>query len=144
MAQHHIRRFVHRGPGGVDRAQICYNTTTMGAQSKQDFICRKANQNQADLAGEHILWSRHGIAELINEGWHRVHVEAGLQDCEIIENYPAIHRPLPDCLILGWFASGKPFHAVVAIDEGNDLLFVVTVYEPSLEEWEDDWKTRKP
>jgi len=34
-------------------------------------------------------------------------------------------------------------HAVVVIDEINDRLFVVTVHEPSPEEWEDDWRTRK-
>ena len=47
------------------------------------------------------------------------------------------------CLVLGWLATGEPFHAVIAVDEVNDRLFVVTVYKPSPEEWEDDWQTRK-
>lgn len=37
----------------------------------------------------------------------------------------------------------EPCHAVVAIDEENDRLLIVTVYRPSLEEWEDDWSRRK-
>jgi hypothetical protein len=62
----------------------------------------------------------------------------------LIEDYPAAHRALPDCLVLGWLRGNDPFHAVVAVDERNDSLFMVTVYKPSPEEWEDDWKTRKP
>ena len=121
-------------------AIIC---VAMNTEAKQDFIRWKARQNQADLEGAKIRWSRHGIAELVNEGWSRALVEKGLQGSEVIEDYPTEHRPLPDCLVLGWLATGEPFHAVIAIDEANDRLFVVTVYEPSPEEWEDDWRTRK-
>jgi hypothetical protein len=115
----------------------------MNRIEKQNFIRRKAHQNQADPEGASILWSRHGITELVNEGWDRALVEDGLQASEVIEDYPILHRPLPDCLVLGWLATGDPFHAVAAIDEVNDRLLVVTVYEPSSEEWKDDWRTRK-
>jgi len=115
----------------------------MSTEAKQDFIRWKAHQNRADPAGAKILWSRHGIAELVREGWNRALVEAGLQDSKVIEDYPTLHRQLPDCLVLGWLATGEPFHAVIAIDEVKDRLFVVTVYKPSPEEWEDDWRTRK-
>jgi hypothetical protein len=79
----------------------------------------------------------------VNEGWSREVVEEGLQDCEVIEDYLPAHRLLPDCLVLGWLTSGEPFHAVIAIDEVNDRLFVVTVYKPNAEEWENDWQCRK-
>src|SRR5205809_1020924 len=110
---------------------------------KQDFICEKARQNRSDPKGEKILWSRHAIAELAEESWSRREVEEALQSSEIVEDYPSQHRFLPDCLVLGWMSSRKPVHAVVAIDETHDRLFVVTVYQPSLEEWEDGWRTRK-
>jgi hypothetical protein len=115
----------------------------MNKEDKQPFIRWKACQNRSDPKGTKIRWFRHGITELVNEGWSRVLVEEALQNSEIIEDYPALHRPLPDCLILGWLATGEPLHAAVAIDEVNDRLFVVTVYKPSREEWEDDWRTRK-
>ena len=54
-----------------------------------------------------------------------------------------LHRPLPDCLVLGWLTSAEPLHAVVAIVLERDRIFMVTVYRPSEEEWEDDWRTRK-
>ena len=115
----------------------------MNTEDKQNFIHWKARQNQSDPEGAKILWSRHGITELVNEGWSRALVEEALQDSGVIEDYPTAHRPLPDCLVLGWLATGEPLHAVIAIDEANDRLFVVTVYKPSPEEWEDDWRTRK-
>jgi hypothetical protein len=49
---------------------------------------------------------------------------------------------LPGCLILG-FIDSDPLHAVIAIDRDFDRIFVITVYKPSLERWENDWKTRK-
>jgi len=61
----------------------------------------------------------------------------------ISSDYMTLHRALPDCLVLGWLGSSEPFHAVAAIDEPNDRVFVVTVYKPSKEEWEDDWRRRK-
>jgi len=115
----------------------------MDTGAKQDFISWKAHQNRADPEGAKILWSRHSIAELVREGWSRAMVEEGLSDSEVIEDYPTLHRPLPDCLVVGWLATGEPFHAVIALDEVNDRLFVVTVYKPSPEEWKDDWRTRK-
>jgi hypothetical protein len=115
----------------------------METEEKQSFIRRVARQNQVDVEGKKIRWSRHGITELVNEGWNRAWVEEALQDSEVIENYPMEHRPLPDCLVLGRLATGEPLHAVLALDVINDRLFVVTVYKPSLEDWKNDWRTRK-
>ena len=96
----------------------------MTPEDKQAFIRWKARQNQSDLEGEKILWSRHGVTELVNEGWKRGQVEEALQDSEIIEDYPSLHRPLPDCLVLGRLSTGEPLHTVIAIDEANDRLFI--------------------
>lgn len=109
-------------------------------EAKQDFTRRIARENRHDAEGSQILWSRHAIAELANEGWSRLAVEAG----EVVEDYPTMHRALPDCLVLGWMGPEQPFHAVVALDERHDRLLVVTVYAPSSEEWESDWRTRRP
>lgn len=115
----------------------------MDATAKQAFIRRKASENRSDPTGSGILWTRHAIAELANEGWVRRAVENGLVTSQVIEDYPVVHRPLPDCLALGQLASGEPFHAVLAVDINRDVLVVITVYRPSSEEWDNEWKTRK-
>ncbi|NVM56743.1 MAG: DUF4258 domain-containing protein [Desulfobacterales bacterium] len=115
----------------------------MDSETKQAFIRRVAKENQTDPEGVRILWSRHAVVELALEGWNRRQVEGALLDSEVIEDYPTLHRPLPDCLVLVWVTSTIPVHVVVAIDQDLDRILLVTVYQPSEEEWEDDWKTRK-
>ena len=115
----------------------------MDFNDKQRFIQEKARDNAFDLAAEKILWSRHGVAALIDDGLSRADVEIALQRSHIIEDYPPTHRPLPDCLVLAVLSPDKPIHAVIAIDEPHDRIFIVTVYIPTNDRWENDWQTRK-
>ena len=110
---------------------------------KQTFIRRKARENRDSTDGTQVYWSRHAITEMVQDQLTRSEVETALQDCDVIEDYPATHRPLPDCLVLGHLPSTRPIHAVIAIDQARDRIFVVTVYRPSAERWSDDWRTRK-
>lgn len=89
-----------------------------------------------------VLWSRHAVTKLQQEQLERGEVEIGLTHCVLVEDYPTIGRPLPDCLVL-LFVAGAPVHATIAIDEEAGRIIVVTVYVPSEERWEDDWKTRR-
>ena len=114
----------------------------MDAKAKQSFIRQKARENQRDPQGNKVLWSQHTIVELVFDLLTRSQVESTLETCEVIEDYLALHRPLPDCLALGWLAPGEPVHAVIAVDPDRDRIFMVTVYRPSAEEWKDDWQTR--
>ncbi len=59
-----------------------------------------------------------------------------------VEDYTMKGRPLPGCFVLGFIGS-VPVHSAIAIDRDFDRIFVITVYKPSLERWENDWKTRK-
>ncbi|HDN81040.1 MAG TPA: DUF4258 domain-containing protein [Chloroflexi bacterium] len=115
----------------------------MDKTQKQAFIRRIASLNLQEPRGSRILWSRHAITELLAEGLSRNQIERALVDCEIVEDYPPLHRPLPDCLVLGWMEQTCPVHIVVALDVVKQRLLIITVYKPSAEEWENDWKTRK-
>jgi hypothetical protein len=44
-------------------------------------------------------------------------------------------------LTLG-YVDGKPLHVVVALDESTGVCIVVTVYEPGIKQWGEDFKTR--
>lgn len=114
----------------------------MDPEFKQQFIRDTVHLNENDTEGNYILWSRHAIQELIADNLTRQQVESALRSCEIVEDYPTLHRPLPDCLILGWIMDEEPIHAVIAIDEQQSRILIVTVYRPN-KEWEHDWKTRK-
>jgi hypothetical protein len=64
-----------------------------------------------------------------------------LKTGEIIEEYPE-DNPYPSCLVFNG-SLDNPLHVVVAINKEQNRLFIITVYEPSLNEFEDDYKTRR-
>jgi len=60
---------------------------------------------------------------------------------EPIEDYPD-DQPFPSALFLGWIKT-RPIHVVAAFDAANERAFVITVYEPDLEHFEPDFRTRR-
>ena len=113
----------------------------MDFAEKEQFIRQKAQEHIPEI-NEKIYWSSHAVKKLRIEGLRKAEVENSLTGCVTIEDYPAGNRALPDCLVLGYIGS-EPVHLVVAIDKDLDRVLIVTVYRPSGERWEDDWKTRR-
>ena len=60
---------------------------------------------------------------------------------EVIEHY-GDDFPLPSCLLMGWWGD-RPLHVVAALDAVEGLAYIVTVYEPDAEHFEDDLRTRR-
>lgn len=58
---------------------------------------------------------------------------------EIIEDHPSAY-PLPACLILGETLDGRPLHVCLS---KPPPVKIVTVYVPTPDKWESDWKTRR-
>ena len=110
---------------------------------KQAFIRRIVHENPQTPSLDKVLWSRHAVQRLRQADLRRQQVEQSLADAEVIEEYPVQTRPLPDCLVLAFIAQQTPIHAVVALDVPSDRILLVTVYRPTRERWQDDWKTRK-
>ena len=65
----------------------------------------------------------------------------GADSLEIIEPY-LNDKYLPSFLLRGDFES-RIFHALVATDVEGDNVRVVTMYVPSLEEWDSDYRVRR-
>lgn len=85
-----------------------------------------------------IEWKRHALKKLLERDIRRTEVFDALENCEIVEAY--LHdKPLPRFLLLG-FHEKKALHIVVVVDETEDVLWIITVYEPSPEKWEKDLK----
>jgi len=70
-------------------------------------------------------------------------LEQALGSCEIIEDYPEDPREA-SCLVLG-FAGGKPIHAVCAIKQDPDEVFLITLYDPSRrpQKWTANYRRRR-
>jgi hypothetical protein len=68
-------------------------------------------------------------------------VELFLQNGEVIGEYPHMF-PFPAKLLLGW-CNGRPIHVVAAENRSKQQVIVITAYEPTLDKWESDMKTRR-
>ena len=61
---------------------------------------------------------------------------------EIIEEYQD-DWPLPSCLVLGNDKKQRALHTVIAVADNYEMLWIITVYEPTSFEWEKGFKVRK-
>ncbi len=88
-----------------------------------------------------IEWQNHALERMLERGISRAMVKQALLTGEIIEDY-SDQKPYPGALFLGW-VQGKPLHVVIAFDDSSGLCFIITTYEPDLEHFEEDYKTRR-
>ena len=87
-----------------------------------------------------VVVSGHAIQRVFERGIGRDDVLAVIAQGETIAEY-ADDKPYPSRLLLG-SVGAKPLHVVLA-SEAASLCIVVTVYEPTLEHWSGDFRTRK-
>jgi hypothetical protein len=71
----------------------------------------------------------------------RLEIKDILQQGETIEEYPD-DIPFPSRLVLGW-SGQRPIHVVVADSQESGEKIIVTVYEPSPDQWDTEFKRRK-
>jgi hypothetical protein len=88
-----------------------------------------------------IQWRKHVLEKLAERGIQQDAVREVLGSGERIRDY-AEDRPFPSALFLGYIGD-KPLHVVAALDEISRQVFIITAYEPSLEVFEPDYRTRK-
>jgi len=86
-----------------------------------------------------FIYRVHAIERMFQRGIEETDVESVIKFGDIIENY-VDDKPYPSLLVLG-FIETIALHVVYAKDEENNCI-VITVYKPTLEKWEDDFRTR--
>ncbi|MBK9123587.1 MAG: DUF4258 domain-containing protein [Chloroflexi bacterium] len=90
-------------------------------------------------AKRYIL-TAHASSRAIERDIDDFEIEEAVIAGSVIEDYPD-DKYSPSCLILGRTQSGRILHVHLCYPP---KVKVITVYEPSPDEWEPDWKTRKP
>lgn len=96
---------------------------------------------QACVRGRRILWTYHVNLRLKGRFVPRQILLDAVDSYEIIESYPD-DKYLPSYLVLARL-SGDAIHVLFATDVTGDNVRVVTAYRPSLDEWDEDLKTRR-
>jgi hypothetical protein len=89
---------------------------------------------------ENIVLTVHVRERMKKRGVWYSDMVAAVANGEIIERYED-DSPYPSCLILGHATSNLPLHVVIGI--GDDKLWVITTYYPTLDKWEDGFRIRK-
>ncbi len=87
-----------------------------------------------------IIYRVHAMQRMFERDISESVIPEILKNNDVIESYPD-DKPYPSFLVLG-FDGSRPIHVVYAKDEENNPI-VITVYEPDLTKWENDFKTRK-
>lgn len=91
---------------------------------------------------DNIAFKKHSVLRMHKRGISADEVRDALISGEIIESYLK-DWPLPSYLIFGYTKKQRPLHAVVAVDNNNMMLWLITVYIPTVEEWEEGFRRRK-
>ena len=90
---------------------------------------------------ENYEWRKHTLIRLDERNISQEDILKVVLNGEVIEDYPG-NKPFPSCLMLG-MVSGKPYHVVVALDIESPMVYIITAYEPSLDKFKPDFKTRR-
>lgn len=88
-----------------------------------------------------IIWTYHVNLRLEQRSVPREAILESVNSYEIIEEYPQ-DKYFPSCLVYAEFKK-ESVHIQFAIDQNNKNVRIVTIYRPTLDKWEKDFKTRK-
>jgi hypothetical protein len=88
-----------------------------------------------------VEWQRHVLERMVERGVRRADVLSALTTGERIEDYPQ-DTPFPSALFLGR-SGDRPLHIVVAYRADARVAYIITVYDPDLDHFESDFRTRR-
>ena len=89
-----------------------------------------------------VIYQRHAVERMAQRGVSEEDVMQVLLTGETIQVY-ASDTPYPSELILGW-CNKRALHVVVATDTTRRRKIIVTVYEPNPDQWDADFRGKKP
>jgi Domain of unknown function (DUF4258) len=88
-----------------------------------------------------LVFSTHAIKRMFERSITKAEIRRVLVNGEVINEYLE-DKPYPSQLILGW-SGNRPLHVVVAMDVKAQKLYIVTVYDPDLQQWEPNLRRKK-
>lgn len=89
-----------------------------------------------------IRYKKHAFIRIVERKIKVAEVEEALQHAEIIKRYPE-DSPLGSMLLLGYTNEDRPLHIVAAPDQNLSCIWIITVYEPDAEKWDQSLTKRR-
>ena len=91
---------------------------------------------------DRIAFKKHSLLRMHQRRMAVDEVREALTNGEVIETYEK-DKPLPSYLVLGYSKRNRAIHIVIGMDEVQEMLWVITVYEPSITEWKAGFMSRR-
>lgn len=88
---------------------------------------------------DNFLFSKHARDEMESEEFGEIkekEVHEAVLSGKIIESYLE-DEPYPSCLIYGRTMENRPLHIVCAYSKDEDIVIIITAYQPDPEKWVD-------
>lgn len=87
------------------------------------------------VEAERVRFKNHAFIRMVERKIKVSEVEYALKNGIVIESYPE-DKPLESFLFLGSTDSNKALHIVAALDEDEEIAWIITVYEPNRDKWD--------
>lgn len=97
-------------------------------------------QVRRQLSAGEFDFTRHAVKRAVERNISDQEIIQVGETAEIIEEYPD-DKYSPSCLLLGFTQAGRPLHLQISLAD-TFLVRIVTLYEPSEEEWSNYSKRR--
>lgn len=92
------------------------------------------------FSDDNIIMTQHLVIRCRERNIRFDDIKNSILSGEIIEQYPT-DFPYPSCLVIGITIKSLYLHVVTGI--GDNKIWIITAYFPSVDKWESDFKTRK-
>ena len=94
------------------------------------------------MGSERLVFRVHAIQRMFERGISDEDVRQVLETGKTIESYPD-DEPYSSRLVLGW-SGARSIHLVVADNQDQDEIVVITAYEPDPDRWAPGFSKRRP
>ena len=92
------------------------------------------------MNGKIVVFSGHAVQRMFARKITKEEVKIAIERGNMIEDY-ADDTPFPSCLIMD-FINNRPLHVVCSADESTQTIYIITVYIPDPERWDNNFSRR--
>lgn len=93
------------------------------------------------MENKKIFYSNHAVKQMFQRTISMEEVDVVLKTGVTIIEYPE-DKPFPSKILFA-ICDNRPLHIVCSYNQHEETTVIITVYEPSLDIWGNDFKTRK-
>lgn len=88
-----------------------------------------------------IRFKKHALIRSVERNITINEIEKVLNNCSVISEY-IDDKPLASYLVGGFTEENRPLHMVIAIDDKEEYIWIITVYEPDKNKWDESYTRR--